>query len=327
MATPGILDWLLASDPAIRWQALASLTAASSEEVRSARDEVATRGWGAQLLARQDTDGRWAGALYSPKWTSTTYTLLLLYRLGLSPRHEQAQAGCRVLWDAASSWDGGLNLAVTVRAPETCITGMLVALGAPSGIDADRLDGSVRWLLGQQLPDGGWNCDSIRTGSQHGSFHTSITVLEALHAYRGASGAVPVDDAMRAGRRFFLVHQLYRSRTTGEVVDPRYARFPFPPQWHFDVLRGLEHFAATDAPADPRLTDAIGLLRGRRRSDGRWPYDRPHPGRQWFRLEQAGPSRWATLRAMGVLRWWSAKAGPSNETDGPNGPTPVRSGE
>lgn len=298
-----VLGWLLQGDPAVRWQALSGLASAPTAQVRAERAKVATEGWGARLLAEQDEDGRWAGALYSPKWTSTTYTLLLLHRLGLPRDDPQARLGCGVLWEAASRWDGGLNLAVTIREPETCITGMLVLLAAHYGEPDERVDDAVRFLLAQQLPDGGWNCESIRRGSRHGSFHTSITVLEALSSY-GDGGPLAVDESLSRGRDFFLRHHLHLSHRTGAVVDPAFERFPFPPQWHFDVLRGLEHFAAVGAPADERLTDAVMVVRAARRRDGRWPLHRAHPGRRWFRMEPPGPSRWATLRALRVLRWW-----------------------
>lgn len=305
--TKNVVEWLLDGDPSIRWQTLDTLTAAPTGEVEAERAKVASRGWGARLLAEQGTDGRWADGLYSPKWTSTTYTLLLLHWMGLPRGNEQALAGCAALWDGASSWGGGLNLAVTIREPETCITGMLVLLAAAFGHDDERVDHTVRWLLAQQLSDGGWNCDSIRRGSQHGSFHTSITVLDALEAYRTSGGTVPVEVAIAAGEAFFLTHRLYRSHRTGEVVNPAFTRFPFPPQWHFDLLRGLEHFAAVGAPADGRLEDAVAVVRKTRRSDGRWPRHAPYAGREWFPMEVRGPSRWTTLRALRVLRWWEGE--------------------
>lgn len=316
-AATSVVDWLLAGDPSIRWQALASLTDATPDEVAAVRATVATEGWGARLLAEQDEDGRWAGALYSPKWTSTTYTLLLLDRLGLPHDDPRARGACGVLWDAASTWDGGLNLAVTIREPETCITGMLVLLAAHFGGPDERVDAAVRFLLAQQLADGGWNCESVRRGSRHGSFHTSITVLEALQSYADTgTGALEVGGALSGGREFFLQHHLYRSHRTGAVIDPAFVRFPFPPQWHFDVLRGLEHFAAAGAPPDPRLEDAIAVVRATRRADGRWPRHRGYPGREWFRMEEPGPSRWTTLRALRVLQWWDVRPlpGPGSAT-------------
>jgi hypothetical protein len=296
--------WLLDGDPAIRWQVLADLDHAPAEVVDAERRRVATEGWGARLLAAQDPDGTWAGALYSPKWTSTTYTLLLLHWLGLPKGHPAALAGCQRLWDGASFFDGGLNLAKSVRQPETCITAMLVLLAATFGLDDPRVDRAVEWLLGQQLADGGWNCETVRCGSKHGSFHTTISALDALHRYRTTGGTLPVAGAAQLGRAFFCNHQLYRSHRTGAVVDPVFTRFPFPPQWHFDVVRGLEHFRAAGAARDPRLADAVDVIRRAQRRDGTWRTQRAYPGRAWFRLEEPGPSRWATLRALRVLGWW-----------------------
>ena len=299
-----IHDWLLEGDPAVRWQVMADLLDAPADDVAAERDRVATQGWGARLLAAQDPDGLWAGALYSPKWTSTTYTLLLLLRLGLRPGDERARAGCHQLWASARWYDGGLTFAKSIREPETCITGMLVALSAYFAVADERLDQTVEWLLDQQLADGGWNCETIRSGSRHGSFHTSITVLEALDTYERTGGSIEVDAALSAGQGFFLDHRLSHSHRTGRAVDAAFTRYPFPPQWHFDNLRGLEHFRAVGAPRDERLADAIESLRRARRPDGTWPFYRAWPGRQWFAMESRGPSRWTTLRALRVLRWW-----------------------
>lgn len=300
-----ILGWLLAGDPAISWQAMAHLTDAPPAEVAKARSRIATEGWGARLLALQDSNGLWGNALYSPKWTSTTYTLLQLHWLGLPAGNEQAVAGCSRLWGGAKFYGGGLNLAKTIREPETCITSFLILLAASFGYDDPRLDPTVSWLLDQQLDDGGWNCESIRSGSRHGSFHTTISALDALVAYEDV-GRVPVAGALASGQEFLLRHSLYRSHRTGQVVDRAFTRFPFPPQWHYDVLRGLDHFRVTNALRDQRLSDAIGVVRAARRSDGTWPTFQAYPGRQWFRMEERGPSRWTTLRSLRVLDWWNS---------------------
>ena len=307
-ADESVLAWLLAGDPSIRWQTLRDLAGAGGQDVERERQRVATQGWGAKLLAQQDPDGRWGGALYSPKWTSTTYTLLLLHWLGLPSGNRQALTGCRQLWDGAQYHEGGLTLSRSIGKPEACITAMLVLLAYSFEHHDDRREQAVGWLLGQQLADGGWNCRSVRDGSRHGSFHTSISVLDALLEYERRGGERPVRAAVRRGQEFFLDHQLYRSHRTGEEVNPAFARFPFPPQWHFDVLRGLEHFRADGAPRDPRLADAVEVVRRARRSDGTWPVYRGYSGRTWFVLEPAGPSRWNTLRAMRVLGWWEAAA-------------------
>ena len=320
-ADESVLVWLLEDDPSIRWQVLRDLAGATREDVERERRRVARHGWGAQLLAQQDPDGRWAGALYSPKWTSTTYTLLLLHWLGLPSGNPQALAGCRQVWDGAQYRDGGLTLAQSTGQPEACITAMLVLLAFSFEYHDKRREQAVGWLLGQQLADGGWNCRSVRDGSRHGSFHTSISVLDALLEYERGGGERAVRDAILRGQEFFLDHQLYRSHRTGDVVNPAFARFPFPPQWHFDVLRGLEHFRADGAPPDPRLADAVEVVRRARRPDGAWPVCRGYSGRTWFVMEPAGPSRWNTLRALRVLRWWEAAAEPDRpQVTNPAGP-------
>jgi hypothetical protein len=299
-----LITWLLDGDPAVRWQVLEDLTDGSYAEVSAARQRVASEGWGARLLSEQDDAGTWAQGLYLPKWTSTTYTLLLLQRLGLAPGNAQALAGCKCLWDGARYTDGGLNL--VYKLPETCVTGMLVLLGSYFGYQDERIDEAVRWLLRDQLPDGGWNCQARRKGSRHGSFHSTITVLEALLAYRRSGGAVHVQDAADSAEEFFLRHRLFRSHRTGAIASEAFLRFPFPPQWHFDLLRGVEYFRACGRAPDRRLADAVELLRLAQQPDGTWKRYRPYPGLYWFPLEAPGASRITTLRCRRVLRWWDA---------------------
>lgn len=299
-----LVDWMMDCDPSLRWQVMDGLLGASVSSVSVERSRIATEGWGKALLERQDPDGGWAGALYSPKWTSTTYTLLLLERLGLPGDNPQARAAGELLWRSGRFFDGGLTLAKSIQEPETCITGMFIKLAAAFGVQDQRIEPTVDWLVGQQLDDGGWNCESIRSGATHGSVHTTITVLEALASHREAGGRRPVDGAMARGIEFFLVHRLYRSHRTGELMNPAFTRFPFPPQWHFDIVRGLEFFRSIDFERDQRLGDAIEVVRKGQRRDGTWRKHRPYPGRYWFQLEPQGPSRWSTLRALRVLDWW-----------------------
>ena len=302
-----VTAWLLEGDPAIRWQVLQDLRGAGDDEVLTERRRVATEGWGAGLLGEQDGAGTWSQGLYLPKWTSTTYTLLLLHRLGLPEENPQAVRGCHCLWDGARYYDGGPSL--WRGPPDTCVVGMLVLLASYFRYGEPRLDAAVSWLLQEQLPDGGWNCQTRRTGSRHGSFHTSITVLEALDAYGRSGGPADVRAAAAKGREFFLAHHLYRSHTTGEVADGAFTRFPFPLQWHFDILRGLEYFRASGAAPDPRLADAVERVRAARNPDGSWKRYAPYPGRQWFPPEPPGPSRMTTLRCLRVLRWWDSTGG------------------
>jgi hypothetical protein len=268
------------------------------------RAQVATAGWGAELLARRDPQGTWGGGLYTPKWTSTTYTLLLLTRMGL-PAVTAAREGATLLLDRGLAGDGGANFWVTVAESEPCVTGMLLSIASAFVPDDERSERLLHYLLGEQMADGGWNCLRRRTGATHSSLHTTINVLEGLHAYAGAGRpqAASADAAGARGRAFLLAHRMYRSHRTGAIIDPRMTRFSFPPRWHYDVLRGLDHLQTVDAEWDARCDDARDLVR-ERGAGGRWPLQHTWPGRVFFPLERGGrPSRWNTLRGLRVLRW------------------------
>jgi hypothetical protein len=301
-----VLDWLLNGDPAIRWQVLEDVLSAPAATVERERQKVARRGWGARLLARQDADGKWASGLYSPKWISTTYTMLLLRDLGLPAANRQARKACALLLDRGLHRDGGINY--DWGRSETCVTGMVLSILSHFEYDDDRLDTVADHLLEQQMPDGGWNCQRPY-GATHASVHTTISALEGLRLYelsrRRKRAAVRA--AQRRGREFLLVHRLFRSHRSGEVIKPIFLQFSFPPRWHYDILRALDYFQAVDAPRDPRLSEAIDIVRQTQRPDGRWTLHNRYRGKTYFELERLGaPSRWNTLRALRVLKWWEA---------------------
>lgn len=300
-----IIDWLLEGDPAIRWQVKRDLLDAPEIDVETERALVGRAGWGRDLLDRKDPGGTWGGGLYSPKWISTTYTLLLLYRLGLPAASSSAREGVALLWNGARYFDGGLTPARSINAPEACATSMYVMLARYFRWEDPRVEDALAWLLANQLDDGGWNCRNVRFGDRHGSFHTSISALEALaEASDRDPRQVDVAKALRRGREFFLQHRLFKSHRDESSVDPVFTMLSFPPRWHYDVLRGLDHFQRVSAPWDDRFGDARDLLVRRRRRDGRWPVQHKHAGKVWFDMESTGaPSRWNTLRALRVLRW------------------------
>ncbi len=185
---------------------------------------------------------------------------------------------------------------------EPCINGMTIVLGVY--FDQD-VDGVVARLLGEQLEDGGWNCEA-ENGSVRSSFATTIRVLEGLLAHERATGGSPESiAARRRGEEYLLERKLFRRKSTGEVVDPAWLQFSFPTRWHYDVLRALEYFQAAGDLPDRRLDEAIHLLRSKQQPDGTWLLENTHPGKVHFTLEEGDgrPSRWNTLRALRVLDW------------------------
>jgi len=299
------LAWLLEGDPSIRWQALRDLTLATPDDIATERALVATTGWGSKLLALQDSDGKWGGGHYGPKWISTTYTLRLLHYLGLDTSHPAARRGMDRLFERAEWYDGGVGYFVTVEA-ETCVTGMTLSLASYfGGFDGYR-EPMAKWLLSQQLDDGGWNC-MTRLGSIRSSFNTTILVLEGLLEFertRPAGLIRAIRSARRRGEDYLLDRHLMRSLSTGEIINPSWTRFSFPPRWHYDVLRGLDYLQNAGVRPDGRSDEAIELLLSKGTKDGRWKLQNHHSGLEHFKMETTGqPSRWNTMRALRVLRW------------------------
>lgn len=308
------IDYLLQGDPAIRWQVLRDLADAPAADVAAERARVATEGWGARMLALQAEDGRWDGGTYRPgwadeerpffdAWTATHFSLQALMEYGLDPASTAAGRAVErvrenVRWEHAGQryFDGEV---------EPCINGTALAIGAYFGQDVRAI---VDTITSQRMPDGGWNCFA-EDGSVVSSFHSTICVLEGLLAWEVATGGTEASRTARAsGEEYLLERGLYRRRSTGEAADPRMTMLSFPVRWFHDVLRGLEHFRVADR-RDPRLADAIALLRGKEDENGMFRYENCHEGPRLFAHEDEGegfPSRWITLRALRVLRWWDA---------------------
>jgi hypothetical protein len=308
-----VVDWLLDSDPAVNWQVMQDLTGAPAKEVAAERARVATEGAGARLLALQAPDGRWGGAAWNRGWDSTMHVLSLLRELGLDPASAQARRAVALVRDRVT-WQG-CGPPECDRNPffagelEPCINGQVAASGAYFGQD---VGGIVERLLGEQLPDGGWNCEAA-SGSTRSSFNTTICVLEALLEHERAGGGRPeVREARLRGQEYLLERRLFRRRSTGEVIErdrkggATWTRFAFPTWWHYDVLRGLEYLRRAGVRPDDRVAEAIELVASKRDGDGRWPLEVRYPGVMPVEIDEGEgrPSRWNTLRALRVLRWY-----------------------
>ncbi len=321
-STSSVIDWLLASDPAIRWQVMRDLLDVPEAEWWAERARVETEGWGARLLSHQDEDGQWAGGAFLPAnyteekwrefgqaWTATCFSLQQLYDFGLDPSSERARRTVDLI-GRNSRWDHD-GQPYREGEVEECINGRTVITGAYFGVDVSPI---VARLLGERQPDGGWNCERCN-GSHRSSFHSTVNVLEGLLEYETAVGATPGTRAARsAGEEYLLKRGLFRRLVSGVPADMRYLAFLHPYRWRYDLLRGLDYFRTASlvdgTPPDSRLGEAIDHLRSRQSEDGTWPLDWQLKGPVWFEMEEVGkPSRWITLRALRVLRWWRERAG------------------
>jgi len=309
------LDWLLDSDPSIRWQVMRDLLDASPEDVAAERARVATEGFGAELLALQGTEDAWGELAWSTDEDSTMHALMLLRDLGLDPASEAARQAIarvreRTTWEDCGPPECNGN-AFFEGELEPCINGQLAAVGVYFGQD---VSGLIDRLLSEQLADGGWNCD-VAKGSTRSSFHTTICVLEALLAHERQVGGSPrVAEARARGEAYLVDRRLHRRLSTGEIILDRKVRglipwteFSFPTSWRYDILRGLDYLREAGVAPDPRMAEAVDLVASRRDESGRWKLDvrRMDPpvdidrGTGW-------PNRWITLRALRVMRWYGA---------------------
>jgi hypothetical protein len=311
-----VIDWLLDSDPSIRWQVMRDLTDATAAEVAAERTRVSTVGAGARLLTLQSDDGRWGGAAWNHGWNSTMHVLMLLRELGLDPASDQARRAVglvsdKVTWRGCGPEECNGN-AFFEGEVEPCINGQVAMVGAYFGQDVRCI---VDRLLSEQLPDGGWNCEAPER-SMRSSFNTTICVLEALLEYeRAGNGTAAVTEARMRGQEYLLERRLLRRRSTGEVIERdrksngSWKHFAFPAWWHYDVLRGLEYLRCAGVAPDKRMAEAIELVASKRGSEGRWMLDTRYPGVMPIEMDdgEGRPSRWNTLRALRVLQWYEQR--------------------
>jgi hypothetical protein len=232
----------------------------------------------------------------------TFYTLVVLMDLGLDPSSKQARRMIdrvrkRLLFKRLN------NRPFLHGETEPCINGRILAIGAyfkePNEALAQR-------LLGEQLDDGGWNCEAPK--SRRSSFHTTICVLEGLLEYeRATRKSAAITRARKRAENYLLERRMFRSLRTGEAIDKRWLRFSFPTFWHYDVLRGLDYLRNAGVQPDSHVRDAIGIVTERRHQNGRWPLNLLHPEQIPLEMETevARASRWNTLRALRVLRWYN----------------------
>ena len=316
--SPLHLDWLLDSDPAIRWQAVRDLTSASPETIAVERARVPREGLGAKILAAQESDGSWRRP-ETPVWLSTLFTMLVLRATGIDRTNPAVESAIARLetnlrwsnepwWELRDAQSGGNPFFQGEEEP--CINGGVLALSGYFGHPNDNL---AHRLISEQLDDGGWNCDAPK--SKCSSFHTTICVLEGLLEYERAVSptseiAPQIAAARRKGEEYLLKRALFRRLSTGEIANPEFLQFAFPPRYHYDVLRALDYFREADLQPDAhipkaRIEDAVRIIKSKHQPNGRWLLDHAYDESLPFTLDESvgEPSRWNTLRALRALRW------------------------
>lgn len=308
--TDPVLGWLLDGDVAVQYQVHRDLLGHDDGELRR---RIALEGDGAALLAARGANGHWGRGFYQPKWTSSHYTLLELKNLGLPPATPAPRETGTLILATEKGRDGGLNPSRTIGQSDVCVNGMALNYLSYFGAATGDLESIVDFVLGQRMADGGFNCRSNRSRATHSSVHTTVSVIEGVteylrhgHSYRSEELAAAADTSVE----FLLRHRLFRSERTGEPMDPEFVRLHHPARWHFDILRGLDAMRDAGVAFDPRMADAVEILRRRRGDDGRWVANRAYPGATHLPPRRAGqPHRWVTLIALRVLASYDEAGG------------------
>ena len=303
MLNAEMIGWLLEGDISIQYQTHRDLLGVDRKDLQ---ERIASQGWGAQFLSLRKADGHWGLRFYQPKWISTHYTLLDLRNLCIGPNTAQPRETVELILDTEKGPDGGIKPIGAYQTSDVCINGMFLNYASYFGADTEKLRSVVDMILSQHMADGGFNCRSNGSGAHHSSLHTTLSVLEGFAEYRQNGYSYRIDhikQAEQAAREFVLMHQLYLSDRTGEIINANFLKLTYPGRWYYDILKALDHFATSGAEWDSRMDPALQVLLKKRSKDGTWNVQSKHPGQVHFEMERAGkPSRWNTLRALRVLK-------------------------
>lgn len=298
----GVLEWLLDGDVSIQYQTRRDLLGDDDPGLQA---QIAAQGWGKRYLDCRNDDGSWGLQFYRPKWTSSHYTLLELKNLAFPPHNPLVRESIHKISTEYKAKDGGIGCSRQAVKSDLCVNGMFLSYACYFREAAESLRSVVDFILSQQMDDGGFNCMKNRSGARHSSLHSTLSALEGILEYARNGYAYRHDELHQAAARsraFILMHRLFRSDRTGNIINQDFLKLTYPPRWRYNILRALDYFRAAGVPWDGRMADAIEVMVAKRRADGRWPRQAAHPGKVFFVMEPSrGPSRWNTLMALRVL--------------------------
>ncbi len=234
------------------------------------------------------------------------YTLLDLKNLNISPDNKEIKETLKVIFKTEKGPDGGILPIGTTKRSDVCVNGMFLNYAAYFQVDEEYLKSIIDFLIAEKMKDGGFNCQSNRTGANHSSLHSTLSVLEGIFEYEQNGYKYRLEELMKIkneSHEFILIHHLFRSDKTGEIINTNFLKFPYPGRWYYDILKALDYFQLANVKYDHRMQEAIELILKKRTKDGLWKLASKHPGQTHFEMEQTGkPSRWNTLRVMRVLK-------------------------
>lgn len=298
-----LINWLLEGDVSIQYQVHRDLL---DEERNDLSKRIEFEGWGAEYLTKRNSNGHWGLSFYQPKWTSSHYTLLELRNLRISRQNPLIHETIQLILRNDRAPDKGVHPLGSVKTSDVCINGMFLNYASYFKVEEEQLKPIVDFILSQKMPDGGFNCRSNRSGAVHSSMHTTLMTLEGITEYEKNGYTYRLEELKQAKQtsiEFLLLHKLFLSDRTGEIIKMDFLKLAHPGRWRYDILRALDYFQVEGILWDDRIQPAIDILYKKRNKDLTWNVQAKHPGKVYFEMEKSGkPSRWNTLRAMRVLK-------------------------
>lgn len=298
-----LINWLLEGDVSIQYQVHRDLL---GDDKKNLQARIAIEGWGKQFLSKRKKDGNWGIKFYQPKWTSTHYTLYDLRNLCIAPNNPLIQESIEIILENEKASDGGILAIGRNQLSDLCINGMFLNYASYFNASEKDLKSVVDCILSQIMPDGGFNCRSNRYNTVHSSLHTTLSVLEGITEYEINQYNYRLKELINTKKsaiEFILLHQLFISDRTGEIINKDFLKLTYPRRWRYNILSALDYFQHARIQWDDRMKPAIQVLLKKQNKDSTWNTQAKHPGQVHFEMEKAGkPSRWNTLRAMRVFK-------------------------
>lgn len=298
-----LINWLLEGDVSIQYQVHRDLL---GDDKKNLQARIAIEGWGKQFLSKRKIDGNWGIKFYQPKWTSTHYTLYDLRNLCIAPNNPLIQESIEIILENEKASDGGILAIGRNQLSDLCINGMFLNYASYFNASEKDLKSVVDSILSQIMPDGGFNCRSNRYNTVHSSLHTTLSVLEGITEYEINQYNYRLKELINTKKsaiEFILLHQLFISDRTGEIINKDFLKLTYPRRWRYNILSALDYFQHARIQWDDRMKPAIQVLLKKQNKDSTWNTQAKHPGQVHFEMEKAGkPSRWNTLRAMRVFK-------------------------
>jgi hypothetical protein len=270
MTNKEIISWLLDGDVSIQYQTYRDLLDIEKPRLRN---RIESEGWGLEFLLNRKQNGHWGQRFYQPKWTSSHYTLLDLKNLSISPNNKAIKETLSIIFKSEKGPDGGIGPFGANQKSDVCINGMVLNYASYFHVTQKYLTSVVDLLLTEKMRDGGFNCRSNTTGAIHSSLHTTLSVLEGILEYQKNGYKYKLKELLKAkeqAQEFILMHKLFRSDKTGEVISPNFLRLYYPCRWYYDFLKALDYFQMADVKYDKRMDDAVEMLIKKRTKDGVW---------------------------------------------------------